>query len=650
MRKQTKFLLLRLSIILAFAILAGRTWYVQVVMGSYYTKQGDTSKIRLEPVQALRGIIYDRNHRQLVFNAPSWRVAIVPHAVPRSQAAAIYRSLARLLHNSPTAGEIATRVHAGIWQPYQPVTINTRPVSAATAMVIRQLHSELPGVRVEAASIRRYSPGEGLSMSHIMGYVSGITPTEYADFRRLYPQQHVGPNDTAGQDGVEASLNPYLHGINGTQQVEVDAGERPIRVLRTAHTVPGDSVYLTIDWTLQQQVARDLGDALSHLGLRRGVAIVENVRTGEILAMVSLPSFDNNWFAHGISQKHFNALNTDASHPLSNTAIQGLFPPGSTYKVITASAALESGVADVNRTIQDNGVIDLYGRKFFGWDPKGLGPMNVVSALARSSDIYFYTVAGGNPNVDPHMPRIGAARLAHYAGLYGLGATTGIELPGEQAGHIPTPAWFNHISNPLLRSPGETWHIGHTYNVAIGQGQNLVTPLQMVNVAATIANGGKLLQPRVVERIVGSVIPRRGAIPRSRVIEPFVPTIIRQNFISPFNLALIQQGMHLGVTSAGHDSYYGTSYNVRDPRIDAAGKTGTAEAPGGAHAWWIGYAPYTSPQVAVVVLVPNARQEGAYASAPVAHKILEDYFHLKPSKPNWLSDVGGGLVSTLGSQ
>ncbi len=638
MKKKTKFLALRVSVILAFTILAGRLWYVQVVMGSYYKQQADTSKIRLEPVDALRGIIYDRDGRQLVWNTPSWNVMIVPHGIPANGAGAIYRELSSLLHNTPDATTIAHMVAANEWRNYAPALIKPN-ISPQTAMIIKQLHSQLPGVRAEPSSVRGYRWDPQMSLSHLLGYTVSIGPKTYASDSALYPAEHFLNSDQVGSTGVEAEMDQYLHGVNGTEQVEVDSGERPVRILKKGTSVPGDSVYLTIDWKLQKQVAADLAAGLAKLGLRSGVAILEDVHTGKILSMVSLPSYNNDWFSSGITEKRYASLLNDPAHPLDDLAIAGQYPPGSTFKIITAAAALGTGVANVNRYIDDTGFIKLCSvyvvtscRIFNGWEPGGLGTLNIVGALARSSDIYFYTVTGGNPNIDPNMPKIGGDRLAAYARMMGLGSPTGIDLPGEAPGLVPSKTWFNHLPVGPLRLAGESWHIGNDYNMAIGQGQNLATPLQMVNVTATIANGGNVLQPRIVDHIAGQVVPKKGVVPTSRVIQPFVPSIVRRNVISPENLALIQQGMHESVTPLP----IGTSFNVVDPRIDAAGKTGTAEDIGGPDAWWVGYAPFKNPQVAVCVLVPHADSEGAYAAAPIAHKVLEDYFHLPPLKKDWL--------------
>jgi penicillin-binding protein 2 len=653
-RKKTKFLVLRSVIILVFAVLAGRLWYVQVVMGSYYKAQADTSKIRLEPVEALRGIIYDSKGRQLVWNAPSWNAEIVPHGIPSGQAHRIYTLLSKLLGNHPSPAQIARTVRANEWQPYVPAVVKQR-ITPSQAMLIKQLHTQLPGVRADPATVRKYNLDPAMSLSHILGYTQNVTSREYADMRRLYPREHMTSLDQVGQNGIESTMEPYLHGSNGTARVEVDAGERPVRTLSRGTFVTGDSVYLTINAKLQQQVASDLQAALSHIDLRRGAAVVEDVHTGKILAMVSLPSFNDNWFSPSISFKRYRALSNDPAHPLTDGAYQGVYPPGSIFKIITATAALQTGVANGSRIIEDTGQIRLCSiydanscQTFHGWTwPKGLGPEDVVRALAQSSDIYFYTVAGGNPNVDPKMPYIGANRLHGWALQFGLGRPTGIELPGEAPGFIPSAKWFDSLKPaPNVKNPGDEWHIGNTYNMAIGQGQNLVTPLQMANVAATVANGGTLYRPRIVDHIVGRITPRKRISRRSHIILPFVPQIIRRGFIDPGNLALIQEGMHESVTLP---DWEGTSYYVKDPRIDAAGKTGTSEAPGGANAWWIGYAPFNNPRVAVAVVVPNASSEGAYTAAPIAHKIFEDYFHKKPTEPNWLMDVSRQLTSSNSS-
>lgn len=661
MRKKTKFALLRVSIVLAFALLAGRLWYLQVVMAGYYKAQADTSKIRYEPVQAMRGIIYDRFGRPLVLNSPSWNAEIVPHGIPSGGAVAEYKLLSSLLHNSPTPGEIAKMVQANMWRQYAPFVVKP-DIAPDTAMVIQQLHTRLPGVRAGPAAVRDYATDASYSLSHVLGYTGSIDAGEYTLSRRNFPVEHVTPNDLAGQAGIEALLDPYLHGVNGTDQVEVDAGERPVRVLRHGTTVPGDSVYLTIDWKLQRQVAADLQAGMNQLQVKQGIAIVEDVNSGQILSMVSLPSFNNNWFSrgNGIKQSQYNALVNDAAHPLNDQAAAGTFPPGSTYKIITAAAALQTGVTNSSRIIDDNGLIKLCSvydpnvcQIFNGWQPGGLGPVNIIGALARSSDIYFYTVAGGNPNDDPNMPRVGADRLSQWAHLFGLGSQVGLSVPDEATGLIPSKSWYDRLRPGTVdyqlykQKDHPNWSIGDTYNMAIGQGLNLTTPLQMVNVAATIANGGTVYRPNLLYRIDGRVVPRAGVLKRSRTIEPFVPTILRRNFISQDNLSLIQEGMHESVDLPGFE---GTSYEVRDPRIDAAGKTGTAEAVGGPDAWWVGYAPFNNPKVAVVVLIPHADSEGATASAPIAHKIFEDYFHL-PAKKNWVTtDVSKFLVPGSSTQ
>lgn len=659
MRKRTKFAILRVVVLLAFGILAGRVWYVQVVMGSYYRSQANTSKIRTIPVQARRGIIYDDVGRQLVWNAPSWNITVVPNGVPDGRARAIYGTLSRLLGGSPSARQLATAVRKNRWAPYRAVVVK-RDVSTWTATVVIQYHNRLPGVRAELTSVRRYRADGGRnSLAHILGYAGLIDAATYAADRKLYPGERIGLNDQVGKTGVELQFDPYLHGINGNEQVEVDAGERPVRTLRRVRTVPGDSLYLTLDWKLQQKVSRDLAAALKQIGLRRGVAILEDVRTGAIKAMVSLPSYDSNAFSHVVTLRQYRALTQDPARPLTDLATQGQFPPGSIFKLITATAALQSGVVNGSTIVNDTGRISIpcafrkgICQTFTGWmPPPGLGPMNIVSALAQSSDIYFWTVAGGNPTLGK-LPYVGADRLAYYARLLGLGKPTGIELPNEAAGLVPSRSWFNRLpQDGILRAPGSEWHIGDTYNMAIGQGFNEVTPLQMVNATAAIANNGTLYRPRIVSRIRGRVVPNVRPFRRTRTIQPFVPSIVRRGFLNPETIALIQRGMHQSVQPFPA----GTSYMAIDSRIDPAGKTGTAEDhPEGqpnvaaADAWWVGYAPYSRPRIAVVVLVPNASSEGAFTAAPIALKLMQDYFNLPPRTPNWVSTVTRSLAGTGG--
>jgi penicillin-binding protein 2 len=540
-------------------------------------------------------------------------------------------------------------VYDARFYPYRPAIIK-KNVTADTAMAVEQMHLQMPGVRADAVSIRAYASADpNWSLSHIVGYTGSFTQADCSFYQRLYPAERVQcASDQEGQSGVEAGFDAYLHGINGRDQVEVDAGERPIRTLSRIAPVSGDRVSLTINWQLQQQVSRDLAAALQKLNLTQGSVVMEDVRTGQILASVSLPSYNSNLFESPNNSKAITQLLRNPASPLVDLATQGQLPPGSTFKVITAAAALETGTVDVSTMIDDTGVIKLCGsggvgcQSFYGWQPPpGLGPVNVVGALAESSDIFFYTVSGGNPTKG-RRPYVGANRLARWARLFGLGSRLGTDLPGESPGLIPSLTWYNHLNNPVLRTPGTYWTIGQTYNMGIGQGFDETTPLQMANVTATIANGGTLFRPRFVLRVDGRVEPRIGATARWHVIQPFVPSVIRRNFISSYNLALIQQGMHESVTLplAAH----GTSFNVTDPRIDAAGKTGTAQNPKAPHAWWIGYAPYNNPRVAIAVVVPYANSEGAYTAAPIAHKALEDYFHLQPTKANWLDDVTQQLV------
>jgi penicillin-binding protein 2 len=351
-----------------------------------------------------------------------------------------------------------------------------------------------------------------------------------------------------------------------------------------------------------------------------GVAIVMNVKTGEILGMVSLPSFDNNLFASGISTEDYLRLSIDKSRPLVNHAVGGQYPPGSIFKVIPASVALQEGVVDTKQQFICHGTMYLPNRyfpddpdmaqPFYCWNREGHGPIALLGALAFSCDIYFYQLGGGYGD----FQGIGLETLASYANAYGLGAYTGVDLPGESKGLIPSAKWKRLMYH-------ETWVTGDTYNMTIGQGFVLTTPLQMLNATAAIANNGTLYRPQVVREVVDSL---------GSAIRPFQPEIIRQIPISAENLAIVREGMRLAVTE-------GTAKDINLPQVTVAGKTGSAEFPGPrdykgrlpTHAWFTAFAPYEDPQVALVVFVQGGG-EGSLVSVPIAAEILNYVFPAAP--------------------
>ena len=397
--------------------------------------------------------------------------------------------------------------------------------------------------------------------------------------------------------------------------MEIDARGAEVRTLKSTPAKPGDSLALTIDLDLQKKTAELLQTAMAKRDSRNGAAVVMDVRNGEILAMVSLPFYDNNLFTGNLSDEEFQRLLNDEGKPLVNHVLAEMYPPGSIFKQVTGVAALAEGIANPGTTITSRGYITVpnqYNPKivYVYRDWAALGTLDFYGGVAMSSDVYFYYLAGGYYENGQEIFRgLDADNLARYARAFGLGAPTGIDLPGESAGLVPDPAWKEETL-------GEPWVIGDTYNFGIGQGYLATTPLQMVNVTATIANGGDVLVPRVVREIVGA---------DGKVLVPFERTVRRRLDVDPSHISVFQEAMRQAVS-------WGTAKRAAVAGIPVAGKTGTAEfgptlADGEheSHAWFTGFAPYGDPEVAIVVFLEKGN--GAFDAAPLGAQILNYYFH-----------------------
>ncbi len=627
MRRTRGYVLLRGLVALCFAILIGRLWYMQVVQVNAYRAQAVATKLQYRVVLAPRGIIYDRRGHPLVRNLPSLDVTATPDQWPVRTGAQESGLLSRLLHGAPVPWRIR-RIVAGaqFHDPTRPVAIKTN-VSLRTFYLVKSHANELPGVDASVNYTRRhYLVRAPWSMGHILGYVGAIGPQQY----RLYSHgpwayQRYTPLDLTGQAGIEAEYEHTLHGINGLQSSEIDAFGNQVSPWKWVRKpVPGDGVKLTISTRLQTEVTSTLRADMQKLAVPQAAAVVMNPNNGQILAMSSLPSFNPNAFTMPPGRRRARAITRivrNPWHPLFDLTYQSAMPPGSIYKVITATAGLQDGVIGPNTYVDDTGTLERCAgcRVFHGWNPHGLGPVNVVSAIEQSSDIFFYQVAGGGPAIPGNG--LGPWRLGREARRYGLGRPTGIQLPNEAAGLVPSV-------RELRRTKHAPWTYGDSYNMGIGQGDNLVTPLQMARVASVIANGGNLVRPQIVAGITSANRSR----PLAGHNYALVPDFVRRHFVAPWIINLIRRGMALGVSSTS-----GTSYWNVDHKIPMAGKTGTAQTGTSVDAWWIGFAPVNHPKIAVAVVVPNAEAEGAFAAAPVGSKIVDDYFHRKD--PNWLNMV-----------
>ncbi len=568
--------------VLVIAVLIGRAAYLQIYQGEYYKALADGNRIRIVPSMAPRGTFYDRNGQLLVTNRPGFSVSLLPLTAPISDD--VIARLSDLL-KVPT-DEIKQKIagHSG----FNPIRIKT-DVTPDIVSIIEEQKSQYPGVVIEVTPIRDYIlKQEG---AHTFGYVSEINDAELEKMK----DEGYKSGDIIGKFGLEKVYDKELRGENGGQQVEGDVSGKPGQILGRKEPVPGDDLELTIDINLQQAAEKAVDEQLTQIGAHAAAAVVMNPQTGEILAMVSRPAFDPNLFAHGISSKDWNQLNNNPYHPMDNKTITGEYPPGSTFKIVTGTAALTEGVVTPEEQIFDSGHHWLIPKG--NADGEALGWLNFRSALAHSDNVYFYEM--GN--------RLGIDRLEKYARMFGLGQKTGVDLPYEASGLVA-----NRRYKEKNFDDGE-WYLSETFDAAIGQGFNLVTPLQAAMVMGEIAADGKRYKPHVVNRIIA---------PDGSVVKDFQPELLSQLDVPEEDIKLIQDGLH-DVTK------YGTAASsFRGFTVDIAGKTGTAEnSQGRDHGWFVAYGPFDNPNIVVAVIVENGGY-GSQSAVPIGRKILEAAFGL----------------------
>ena len=635
-----KFILFRAIILLTFGVVAFQLFQIQINFGDAYQRLAENNRFKLISDEAPRGVIYDRNGSILARNAPDYSVAIVPADLPDDAARtmAVYERLSQLLKvpattrdasnarpttgglQSPPAGpdtrSIEEMVYDGRLNPFGNVIIKSK-IDRITANTVEEMRGDLPGVYVLRLPTRAYPLKE--AMAHLLGYTGGI-PSELS---KDYQARGYDINDRIGVAGVEQAFESDLRGGKGRRLVEVDASGREINTLAAEPALPGKNLVLTLDSYLQTAAVEALQAGLKKSKAKAGVVIALNPQNGEVLAMVSLPSYDNNLFSGGISGNDYAALIQNKDLPLYNRALSGEYPLGSIFKIVPASAALQENVIDINTGIVDSGIIWLpnkffpdeprLAQPFYGWSRQGLGLMNVTSALAWSSDIFFYEVSGGFQD----FVGLGLNRLASYALSFGFGARSGIGVPGEAKGLVPTDRW-KRITY------AQSWVTGDTFNMGIGQGFLLGTPLQIVNALAAVANGGTLYRPQIARALIDA---------DSHILKQYQPEVIRKLPVSAANLAIVRGGLRAAVTS-------GTATVINYAAVPIAGKTGTAEYPGPrdrlrrlpTHAWFLAFAPYDNPQIALVVFVEGGG-EGSVTAVPIAGDILRAYFHLPKDTP-----------------
>lgn len=590
-----RFRILTYIVVAVFVVLILRLGWLQLLNGASYKKIADENRIRQITAQAPRGTIYDRNGAVLIANRPSFAISIIPSEYSNSQEETPL--LAEL--TGVEQAEIEKMLVSGKGFPYSPIRIK-RDVDQTIIAKIQERREYLPGVMVEAIPVRHYVYNR--LAAHTFGYVGRINEEEYGKWK----EQGYNPNDLVGKDGLERIWEEVLRGEDGGLQVEVNAMGEELGLIGNKPAKPGKALVLTLDANLQKaaedaleaQIAasRSMGEPA-----KGGAVVVVDVNTGGILTLASSPAFDPNVFAAGINTRDWYDIISNPNNVLNNRTIQSAYPPGSVFKIVTAAAALELNLTTPQEVFEDKGVYMLAGWRFYGWNTKGLGKLTVADGLAWSSDPVFYEL--GN--------RVGVDNLASFALTFGYGQLTGIKLLGETEGVVPTQEWKK-------QTYGMDWYPGETIIAAIGQGYYLATPLQQALLLATVANGGKLYRPMLVDKVI---------TPDGALVEKYQPEVVRTVYLRPEVWDTIRQGL-IAVTTRG------TGATVfRGIRVPVAGKTGSSETGRGTtHSWFACYAPVDNPAIAIAVLIDEGG-EGSVGAAPVVRKVVEAYFGVVNNQP-----------------
>ncbi|WP_292018453.1 penicillin-binding protein 2 [Megasphaera sp. UBA4382] len=572
-------------VIFIFAALICRLVYLQLFEGSYYHGLADGNRLRAIPIAAMRGVMYDRNGQILVGSRPSFMVTYVPTKKGISDTE--LDSLSKLL-NVPK-DKLQEKIAKGK-NSFEP-TILAQDLTQDIVTRVEERRNDLPGVSVDVQPIRYY-PYNSMA-AQVFGYVGQI---DEEDMKRLKGQEGVSSITQIGRAGLEAYYDDLLRGKDGGRQVEVDASGTPVKEMERKNPVPGHNFHLTIDLNLQKATEDALDRQVANgIGTHGIAAVAIDPNTGAVLAMASRPSYNPNWFTRGITEKEWAQINNNPAHPMENRVIAGEYPPGSTFKLITGTAALELKKVTPDELIFDSGRHWLVDMRNAGGE--ALGWLNFTEALAKSDNVYFYELGR----------RVGIDKLAEYASMFGMGKKTGIALRGEATGLVASEEYKKKNFN-------QDWYLGDTFNSAIGQGFQLVTPLQAAMIVSEVANGGIQYKPFLVSRI-----DNLDGTP----YKIFAPEQVGTLPVSKSTLDLVREGMR----NVAEESGTAGSLFAGFP-IQVAGKTGTAENFGGAdHAWFVAYAPFDHPRIVIAVLTEQGGF-GALASGPVAKSMLEEFFQV----------------------
>jgi penicillin-binding protein 2 len=578
----------KLILIITMIVLSVRLWDLQIMRGTEMRKLSEQNRIRIKKIVAPRGIMYDRNGKILADTRPSFNIYIVPEDIKDFDQTV--EGLAKLMNAE--RDEIVDKLKAASgFPPSFPVKIRS-DISKDEVAKVEANRVYLPGVSIQIEP-KRYYP-YGVMIAHALGYVSEINGEEL----KMKEHKDYSPGDYIGRYGLERTYETYLKGLDGEKRVEVDAMGREIRTLETKEPVPGHALYLNLNLDVQMVVEKALDG-------KKGGCIAVEPKTGAVVALASRPAFDPNKFASGITKEDWQAVTTDKSHPLQNRVTQGRFPPGSTFKIVLALEGLEDGLLNEKTSFSCRGGMAFGKRVFKCWKKGGHGNVAVHRGIVESCDVFFYNAG----------LKLGVDRIHEMATKIGLGQPTGIDLPGEKHGVVPSSEWKK-------KTFGEQWYEGETLSVAIGQGAVWLTPIQLVQLSSFVANEGITFKPQMVNRIVS---------PEGKVVKVFEPVMVSDVKLKKETIRVVKEGMRGVVNEPG-----GTAYGSRIQNISMSGKTGTAQAGSlekgkhlGDHAWFIAFAPFEEPQIAISVLVEFGGH-GSSMSAPIAKAITETLLKEKP--------------------
>lgn len=589
-----------------FGIIFIKLYYLQVIRGAEYYGAAEGNRIQSIPIMPSRGVVFDENLTKLAYNVPDFALYVIPSKLPKDQSEEdeIFKTISECLGIDQFD---LIESFANIPRiEYSEIEL-IRGITQEQAITLARYIEQWDGIFLVTVQQRSYIEKE--SLSHVLGYTGKMSQEDYDYFEKsgYLLTEHVG------KTGLEKQYQKNLRGTPGALLVEVSSNNVPTRTLERKEPIIGDNIFLNINYDLQEFIWAALEELNQKIGVKGASVVVMDPNNGAVKALVSYPGFNNNIFSRGISSSEYESLLSDAKEPLFNRTISGEYPSGSTIKLVIGAAALQEGIVDENDTVFSSGGIDVNGYWFPDWKAGGHGNTNIIHAIADSVNTYFYTVGGGYDNIEG----LGVEKISEYGKLFGLSEKTGIDLPSEASGFLPSKKWKEETK-------GEKWYLGDTYHLSIGQGDILVTPIQVANFTATIANGGILYKPRLVERI-GTDYATAQKMPSQ---------IIRKNFIDPYNISLIQKGLRAA-------AIYGSTRSLSDLPVEAAGKTGTAQfsEEKSPHAWFTGYAPYNEPEIVVTVLIEEG-EGGDKTATPIAKKIFQWYFDKKTEKTRSFDRAG----------